>query len=549
MTRTIDLLRSGRTREIWDRYCGFIDLSLREFMDIQERLLLEQVDWFHGCELGRRLLGATAPTTVEAFRSSVPYTTYADYAPYFLEKRWDVLPEEPLLWIRTSGRSGEYPAKWAPIFRRGWEKAGPSTLGAFIFAGARQRYDVPFHEGDNVLYFMGPPPLGLGCLVHSLLDQFPFTLVPSAEEAESLAFDKRISRAFELAMSDGIDSFIGISSILARIGEQFAEGGSTGRKVGIRPAVLLRVLRGLLKARMSHRPLYPKDLWNVKAILTVGMDTEVYRQKIREYWGQEPLELYGGTEVWWVAYQTWDREGMTFIPDNNFLEFIPEDEHLKARADPYHVPESVLLCDVQPGQKYEVVVTNLGGPFTRYRVGDMIRITSRRNDRLGIDIPQMRFFSRCDDVIDLSGFTRLTEQVIWQAVEASGVRYNDWTVCKEPDSDHTVLHLYLEPRSPVADPGALEQSIRNNLRERDSDFCDLEEITHRRALRLTLLPTGTFSTYMAQKVAAGAEPAHLKPTHVNPSSAVLDALLAIADARQGDLCPDPAAGSSARRPP
>ncbi len=547
MSRSLDLLRSGRTQEIWDRYCGFIDLSLKEFMDIQERLLLEQVRWFHGCELGKRILGDRPPETVEEFRATVPYTTYADYAPYFLEKRSDVLPEEPLLWIRTSGRSGEYAAKWAPIFRRGWEKAGPSTLGAFIFAGARERYDVPFHEGDNVLYFMGPPPLGLGCLVHSLLSEFPFRLVPPAEEAESLAFDQRIGRAFELAMSEGIDSFIGISSILARIGEQFAEGRSSGRKRTLKPAVVARVLRGILRARMARRPLYPKDLWDVKAILTVGMDTEIYRQKILEYWGREPLELYGGTEVWWVAYQTWDREGMTFVPDNNFLEFIPEDEHLRARADPRHAPQSVLLRDVEPGQKYEVVVTNLGGPFTRYRVGDMIRITSRRNDRLGIDIPQMRFFSRCDDVIDLGGFTRLTEQVIWQAVEAGGVRYNDWTVSKERENDRTVLHLYLEPRDPVADPDLLEARIRANLRERDADFRDLEEITRREALRLTLIPSGSFAAYMAERIAAGAEPAHLKPAHVNPPPTALDALLAIAEARRGVAGSAPGAGPPAPR--
>ena len=30
-------------REIWQQYCGFLDLSLSEYMAIQERLMLEQI--------------------------------------------------------------------------------------------------------------------------------------------------------------------------------------------------------------------------------------------------------------------------------------------------------------------------------------------------------------------------------------------------------------------------------------------------------------------------------------------------------------------------
>jgi hypothetical protein len=44
MTTTRDLLRQGRTDEVWQKYCGFLDLSLKEFMEIQRSLLLEQID-------------------------------------------------------------------------------------------------------------------------------------------------------------------------------------------------------------------------------------------------------------------------------------------------------------------------------------------------------------------------------------------------------------------------------------------------------------------------------------------------------------------------
>ena len=38
--------------EVWQEYCGFLSLSLPEYMDIQKRLLMEQVQLMSGCALG-----------------------------------------------------------------------------------------------------------------------------------------------------------------------------------------------------------------------------------------------------------------------------------------------------------------------------------------------------------------------------------------------------------------------------------------------------------------------------------------------------------------
>ena len=59
MTSANELLRQGRGDEVWEKYCGFLDLSLEEFMLIQERLLLEQIHLFAGCELGRKNMGVS----------------------------------------------------------------------------------------------------------------------------------------------------------------------------------------------------------------------------------------------------------------------------------------------------------------------------------------------------------------------------------------------------------------------------------------------------------------------------------------------------------
>ncbi|MEJ2570136.1 MAG: hypothetical protein P8Y98_06310, partial [Anaerolineales bacterium] len=63
-----ELLKQGKRNEIWEMYCGFIDLRLSEFMNIQKELLLEQIQILNQCELGQKLLGGQVPQSVAAFR-------------------------------------------------------------------------------------------------------------------------------------------------------------------------------------------------------------------------------------------------------------------------------------------------------------------------------------------------------------------------------------------------------------------------------------------------------------------------------------------------
>lgn len=52
MASTLELLREGRTEELWQRCCGFIDLSIDEFMAIQRWLLLDQIQLVNKREVG-----------------------------------------------------------------------------------------------------------------------------------------------------------------------------------------------------------------------------------------------------------------------------------------------------------------------------------------------------------------------------------------------------------------------------------------------------------------------------------------------------------------
>ena len=524
MTTAAELLRRGQKDEVWKRYCGFLDLSLTEFMDIQRRLLMEQIKLLSECELGRKLLGDEEPSSPEEFRQAVPLTTFADYAPHLADKREDGLPSKPVFWARTSGRSMEYEFKWAPYSKRMVDKIGEFAVSSFLLASCSEKGDVRLNADDVCLYTLAPPPYFSASVANGLSEHLEPVFIPSLAAGNEMEFEERIREGFRLGLKTGIDLFYGLSSVLVAIGKQFEQGsgGFSFSKDVLHPSFLYRVIRGLIRSKVNRRSLLPKDLWDVKGIVAGGMDTAFYSDAIQAYWGRKPLEGYGGTEIGGVAVQAWNYKGMTFLPDYNFLEFIPEQDSLKSQSDPDYEPPTRFLDEVEPGI-YELVITNFhGGVFTRYRPGDLVEITALGDDELGIDIPQMAFHARADGVIDIAGFSRLTEKTVWQAIRESGVPYVDWTVRKEQLDGNLTLHLYLELEEHVE---GVEAPIRQKLKGLDPGYADLEGLLGFDPLKVTLLPPGAFGRYMQERRANGADLAHIKPPHVGPTDEIVNRLL------------------------
>ena len=522
----IKLLRQGRTEEAWQRCCGFIDLSLEDFMRIQWRLLSEQLGLLKECELGRYIMNGANPHNVEEFRKQIPLTTYDDYAPYLLRKREDVLPRKPALWQYTSGKSGEYSYRWAPVTAEQLKEIKSLLFALLFLSGCKQRNDIVFKEHDKVLYGMAPPPYATGTMTRVFPHEL-FDFLPPVEEAEKISFEERVQQGFEMALSEGLDVCFSLSSVAIAIGDRFRQKGHKTNIKSLlkRPKAVIRLAKGLLRSKLAHRPLLPKDLWSLKGLITFGIDSSVYKEKIKEMWGREPLEFHGSTEAVLIAMQTWDHQGMTFIPHLNFFEFIPEEESIKSREDPAYQPSTLLLDEVKPGN-YELVITSFhGGPFVRYRLGHLIKITSLRNEQLNIDIPQMVFLSRIDDQIDIAGFTRLSEKIIWQAIENSGLDYEDWTARKEI-KDKPVLHLYIELKeNGYVTVEQVAASVHEELKKLDTPYAELESFTGLSPLEVSLLPQNAFQLYKLRQRAAGADLAQLKPPHINPADDTIDFLV------------------------
>jgi hypothetical protein len=528
MEDTAEFVKQGKNKELWERCCGFIDLNIEQFMTIQHQLLLEQIELLKRCELGKRMMRGAQPRSVEEFREKVPVTTYYDYAPYLLEKREDVLPEKPIFWSWTSGRSGEYAHKWVPITKRMYDAGKDYVIAMVLFASCQDRGDVIIEEHDKYMYGVAPPPYVSGTIFSIIDEMGVFDILPPSDEAEKLGFEERIEQGFKLGLSEGIDIITALNSVLVTIGERLGQGGDFKKILSVlnHPKILARLIKAVIKSKLASRPLLPRDIWSVKAITAGGTDNIIYREKVKDLWGRYPLDTYGGTESMMIAVQTWDYDTMTFIPYMNFLEFMPEREWKKWQEDPSYQPELLLLDEVQAGEIYVIVITNfLGGAFVRYSPGDAIMIKSLRNEKLNINTPQMLFDSRVDGIIDLAGFTRLTEKVVWQAIENSALAYQDWAMCKE-SAEKPILHLYIEPKKGHSIPETeATKLIHEQLKRLDPDYTSLETMLGLCPLKVTVLPKGTFEAYISKQRAAGAELALLKPPHINPPEAVIDRLL------------------------
>ena len=534
MTRPIELLRQGRKEELWQMCCGFIGLSLEEFMAIQKRLLLEEIELLKNSELGKRVMRGAMPETVEEFREQVPLTTYSDYLPELVGKREDVLPTKPAMWVHTVGRAGEYNLKWVPLSERFLYEFVRTAGGVGLLASCNAQGDFLVKEHLKTLSTMASRYYGSGVVGYLMQQALGFDSLPS--NAEEMTFQKKIEAGFKEALCQGLDAFGGLPSILVYIGEMFKRGAISvdTRFLLSHPKASARFIKGLIKSKLAHRPMLPKDLWSVKVVVGGGIDSAIFGKGVEELWGRKPLELYGGTEGGIYAVQTWDYEGMTFIPNLNFFEFIPEREYFKWQLDHSYQPKTILLDEVKAGENYEIVITNFhGGIMTRYRPGDMVRISSLRNEKLNIDIPQMVFYSRADDLIDIASLGRLTGRVIEEAVENTGIAYVDWVARKELIDNKPALHLYLEPRDEyIASEEGMAAAIREQFKKLDRKYrCNfyslignMETVLGLKPLEVTLLPQGAFSSYMTQRQAEGADLGHLKPPHINPSDEMLSLL-------------------------
>ncbi len=521
-------LKKKQHDKLWQEYCGFLDLDINSYMKIQKRLMSEQISLWSECELGKKILKGKIPKTIEEFRQMVPLTTYGDYADILLQKKGDLLPDHPIIWIQTTWEGGKHPIKVAPYTKSMLETYRNNVIACLMLSTCTKKGKFDVKATDTFLYGLAPLPYATGLFPLALNEEISIEFLPPVKDAVKMSFSGRNKEGFKMGLKKGIDFFFGLGSVAYSVSLSVAAMGKGSSKshdgkpkksilLNCSLKMLIKLLLAQYRCKKEGRDLKPKDLFQLKGFMVAGTDNHCYKDDLEELWGIRPMELFAGTEPSCIGTETWTRNGMYFFPDTCFYEFIPEKEMEKTLEDDKYQPNTYLMNEVVPGEKYELVITVLkGGAFVRYRVGDVYQCVGLENSADATKIPRFKYIDRVPSVIDIAGFTRISENSIQDVVDISGLPIENWIAVKEYNKQNRpIMHMYVEMKSEDLMNIAISKEIlRDHLsiyfKYIDQDYKDLKRILGMDPLEITILKCGTFAGYEIQKGRA------LK--HINPST-------------------------------
>ena len=487
--------------ELWNEYCGYLDLKIDEYMYIQNRLMEEQISMWRNSVLGKRIGGDNIPETVEEFRKVIPLTSYEDYADILFTRNPDLLPAEPIIWIETTWEGGLKPIKIAPYTREMLNMYKHNIFAMAMLLSGKEKGDFNIKPGHRFLYGGAPLPYETGLVPSLMNEDMRFEWLPDSDEYSDISFNERIKKGFKMGFDGGIDYFFAMGSVANYITENFhkqLEGGGSGR-TKISTVIALRYLKAKAVCKREGRNIRPGDLFKITGFACSGTDGRCYRDYLAKSWGITPVEIAAGTESTCVGCDTWEQRGMVLFPDSCFYEFIPEQEMLMSLDNPEYKPLTCLIDEVKTGALYEIVISVLhGGAFMRYRIGDVYRCTEGSQDG---SLPRFTYVDRIPTVIDIAGFTRITEKSINEVIRISKLGIGEWIACKEfAESKSPFLHMYLELTPEAMANNAMTMQVLTEhlavyFRYFDSDYKDLKKLLNIEPLQLTILPYGTIEAY------------------------------------------------------
>lgn len=499
-------LQKQQYQEIWNQYCGFLDLNMEEYMNIQKRLMEEQISLWSNSIIGKTILKGKTPGNIEEFREMVPLTDYEDYADILLRKDGDSLPGNPVIWIQTTWEGGKHPIKVAPYTRSMLDTFRNNVVACLLLATSQEKGKFSYEEGDKMLYGLAPLPYATGLLPLLLGEETDIRFLPEVKEAVNMSFSQRNKLGFKLALQKDVELFFGLGSVAYAVSQSLASSGAGSKDLAsllkCDPHMLYRMAKAKRLSKKENHPIRPKDLFGLKGFMVVGTDNRCYKDELEELWGIRPMEIFAGTEPSLIGTESWTRKGMYFFPDSCFYEFITEADMEKNEENPSFVPHTLLMDEVVPGEIYELVLTVLkGGAFARYRCGDMYRCVGLSNREDGTRIPRFEYIDRVPSIIDIAGFTRISENGITSAIRLSGLPVHNWAAAKEfNENNRPFLHMYVEVEKGALAERAVSSEILKEILSTyfkyiDQDYRDLKKILGMDPLVVTILKCGSFGAY------------------------------------------------------
>jgi hypothetical protein len=116
-------------------------------------------------------------------------------------------------------------------------------------------------------------------------------------------------------------------------------------------------------------------------------------------------------------------------------------------------------------------------------------------------LPHFRYVDRIDPIIDLAGFTRITEATITEVLNLSHLHIDQWFARKLYDSEkRPYINLCVEVNHPEGEPGIddvdlIKEQLEIYFKYIDKDYKDLKRMLGIEPLKVTILPSGSIQKY------------------------------------------------------
>jgi hypothetical protein len=548
------LVGAGMAYYGW-RYWRPLDRAAAQPRQAQLEVLRRILAANASAEFGERH-GFRAIRSADDYAAGVPIQDYEHLRPYVERQRVTGEPaltqEAPALYAQTSGSTGT--PKYVPIT--------PSVLAVHraeqkIFSYLQHRA-CPAAFSGRTLGIMGAAVEGtldsghtVGSVSGHLYRSMPrmvkarFVVPPDVSAVTDYDLKYRLILRLALETPDitylgapNPSSFLRLATLLETHRAALTASLATGRFDG--EADLPAATRAAIAGRITAQPARAAAIDRL-ATLTFGAVWP--RIALVTTWtggscgialGALRPMLPPAARVMELGYQSTEFRGtLALTPDvagglaplhHTFFEFVAERDWNDGRRD------TCLIDEVEPGRRYQVVVTTAGGLY-RYAMNDLVEVAGSHRAT-----PLLRFVQKGRGVTNLTGEKLYESQVIeavQQAAAAHGLHPSFFLMVA--DEETQCYRLFVESNAPVAPAvdSAIIEAVDAGLAARNLEYDAKRESGRLPRPSLTWVGPGAGDAYKAACVRAGQREGQYKPA-------------VLVYAREMKLTPDTLAASAVR---
>ncbi len=237
---------------------------------------------------------------------------------------------------------------------------------------------------------------------------------------------------------------------------------------------------------------YIKDVFpNLSLFVYGGVDYEPYKAQLESLVGNpiDSIETYPASEGFIAFQDRQDTDGLLLNTHSGiFFEFVPANEIFDEN------PTRLMLEEVELGVNYAIILNSNAGLWG-YNIGDTVRFVSLSPYRIVVTGRIKHFISAFGEHV----IGKEVENALSSALKKHGGMVTEFTVAPQvhpPEGGLPYHQWFVEFAKKPEDPAALEKEIDKNLCEQNIYYKDLIIGKILRPLKISVLPAGTFVTYM-----------------------------------------------------